>query len=174
MADPLSAAGTAVGIVSLGLQVSQGLITYYSHFKAHDEEIAYIVRKSEALQQLLQALEGPLKKAESGSGEISKQVRGSVVACEAGLQRLVLAAEKYGSSSIPSTMEDKIRALRKRALYPFKRGTFEELNGTLVELTANLQLALQLLTLSVYMRIFGASNFADWMPGKQVKLTKTP
>ncbi|KAG4421719.1 hypothetical protein IFR04_005095 [Cadophora malorum] len=160
MSDPLSAAGTAVGIVSLGLQVSQGLITYYTHFKAHDVEIANIVRKSEALQHLLQALEGPLEKAESGSGDVSKQVRGFVVACEAGLKRLLVAAEKYGNSSIPSTMEDKIRALRKRALYPFKRGTLEELNSTLVELTANLQLALQLLTLSVKMRYSIAATFS--------------
>jgi hypothetical protein len=49
MADPISAAGTAVGIISLGLQVSQGLIKYYTHFKAHDKEIADTVSRSEAL-----------------------------------------------------------------------------------------------------------------------------
>ncbi|PVH79597.1 hypothetical protein DL98DRAFT_655347 [Cadophora sp. DSE1049] len=147
MADPFSAAGTAVGIISLGLQVSQGLITYYSHFKAHDEEIAYIVRKSQALQSLLQALDGPLRKAEAERGNVSMQVRCSVVACEAGLKRLLVAAEKYGISSIPATIEDKLRALRKRALYPFKRDNLDELNITLEELIRSLQLALDILNL---------------------------
>ncbi|KAH7371860.1 hypothetical protein BKA64DRAFT_729050 [Cadophora sp. MPI-SDFR-AT-0126] len=146
MADPLSAAGTAVGIVSLGLQVSQGLIKYYSHFKAHDEEIAHIVWKSESLQTLLQALERPLRKAEATGGDVLIQVRRSLFACEAGLKRLRTAAEKYGNLSIPTTIE-KLRALKKRALYPFKRDTLVELNLTLEELFTHSQLALQILTL---------------------------
>ncbi|XMA09919.1 hypothetical protein WAI453_002710 [Rhynchosporium graminicola] len=52
MADPLSTAGTAVGI-------------------AYGEEIAYLVRKTETIQDLLQCLEGPLRKAEAGSGDVS-------------------------------------------------------------------------------------------------------
>ncbi|KAL2062675.1 hypothetical protein VTL71DRAFT_5747 [Oculimacula yallundae] len=145
MADPLSTAGTAVGIVSLGLQVSHGLITYYSHFKAHDEEIAYLVRKTGSLQGLLQCLESPLRKA--GPGDISAQVRNSITACESGLKKLLAAAQKYGNLAIPTTGEEKLRALKKRALYPFKRSTLQDLSMTLEELLGNMQLALQILTL---------------------------
>ncbi|KAG4435049.1 hypothetical protein IFR05_009473 [Cadophora sp. M221] len=149
MADPLSTAGTAVGIVSLGLQISQGLITYYSHFKAYDAEIAYLVRKSESLQGLLQALEAPLRKAEDGNGigGVSVQVRNAILACEAGLTRLLGAVQTYGNLVIPATKDDKLRALKKRALYPFKRSSLQDLSFTLEELVGNLQLALQILTL---------------------------
>lgn len=116
MADPLSTAGTAVGIVSRGLQVSQGLITYYTHFKAHDVEIGYLVRKSQSLQGLLQALEGPLRKAEIEHGDVSLQVRNAITSCGAGLRRLLAAVQKYGNMDIPSTRESKNRALKKSAL----------------------------------------------------------
>jgi hypothetical protein len=39
MGDPFSVAGSAVGVISLGLTVCQGLLTYYGQFKAYDEEI---------------------------------------------------------------------------------------------------------------------------------------
>ena len=147
MADPLSAAGTAVGVVSLGLQVFQGLIKYYSHFKAHDEDIAYLVLKSESLQNILQSLNSLLKRAEVGPANISTQVRNAVGICETRLQKLLLAVKKYGNLEIPVTREERLRAIRKRALYPFKQTTLQELNVTLEGLTIDLQLALQILSL---------------------------
>lgn len=147
MSDPLSVAGGAVGVISLGLQVSKGLTTYYSHFQSYDDEIAHITRKSEALHRLLEDLDEPLRKAENGNGNVSTQVRSSVDACEAGLRRLHAAVEKYGNLAVPTSREDKIRALRKRTLYPFKRATLQDLNNTLEELQANLQLAMNVLTM---------------------------
>lgn len=147
MADPLSAAGTAVGIISLGLQVSQGLIRYYSRFKAHDDEIADTVDRAQALQGLLESLEGPLKKAESEPGDILIHVRNAVSACETRLLRLSILVQKYGTVQIPDTREEKLQALKKQALYPFKRATLQELHATLEELIINLQLAVQMLSL---------------------------
>lgn len=44
MSDPLSVAGTAVGIASLGIQVCQGLIKYLQAVNDRNEEIKDAVR----------------------------------------------------------------------------------------------------------------------------------
>lgn len=149
MTDPFSAASGAVGIISLGIQVCQGLITYCSNFKAFDEDIANIRRKSEGLQDLLLALEGPLRRAEAGDGNVSAQVRGRVLDCEGGLRSLADAMQKYGSFPAPTNLEDKLRLLGKKTVYPFKKSTLRELTTTLESLQANIQLAVTCLTLYV-------------------------
>jgi len=65
MSDPFSVASSAVGIISLGLQVTQGVVTYYSQFKAFDGDIAEISCKADGLHGILQALEVPLRKFEN-------------------------------------------------------------------------------------------------------------
>ncbi|CZS89517.1 uncharacterized protein RCO7_02546 [Rhynchosporium graminicola] len=117
MADPLSTAGTA----------------------AYGEEIAYLVRKTETIQDLLQCLEGPLRKAEAGSGDVSVQVRNNITACESGVRKLVTAVQKYGNLAIPTNTEDRLRAVTKRLLYPFKRSTLQDLSLTLEEILGNLK-----------------------------------
>ena len=39
MGDPFSVAGSAVGVISLGLAICQSLISYYGSWKAYDDEI---------------------------------------------------------------------------------------------------------------------------------------
>jgi hypothetical protein len=102
-----------VGIISLGLQVSQGLIKYYAHFKAHDKEIADTVSRFEALQRLLQSLEGPLRKAENEPGDISTQVRSAINAYKTRILKLSIAVREYGTLEIPATREESFELSEK-------------------------------------------------------------
>ena len=54
MAEALGVAGSIVGIVSLGIQVSQGLLKYYSSYKNQDAAIAELCR---SLENLLETIE---------------------------------------------------------------------------------------------------------------------
>lgn len=56
MGDPISAAGTAVGIISLGIQVCQSLISYYDRWKSFDDDIAQIQGKLDGLKETLENL----------------------------------------------------------------------------------------------------------------------
>ncbi|KAF2490770.1 hypothetical protein BU16DRAFT_585146 [Lophium mytilinum] len=147
MGDPFSITGSAVGVISLGLQVCQGVITYYSNFRALGDDIATIIQKTESLNGLLQVLEAPLKKVECDTNPISAQVRLSVIACEAGLAKLDHAVTKYANDVPATTAKAKICLFGERALYPFKRETLKELSATLEGLHHHLDSAVQVLNL---------------------------
>ncbi|KAK1654620.1 hypothetical protein BDP81DRAFT_86005 [Colletotrichum phormii] len=57
MADPLSIAGSAVGIISLGIQVAQSLYQFYSTAKGQHSDVARTLRKLQDLQSLLERLD---------------------------------------------------------------------------------------------------------------------
>lgn len=57
MGDPFSVAGSAVGVISHGLTVCQGLLAYYGPFKAFDEQnhdISTRLRRSKSTLKALQ------------------------------------------------------------------------------------------------------------------------
>jgi hypothetical protein len=138
MSEPFSVASSAVGIVSLGLQVTQGLVTYYSQFKAFDSDIAEISRKADGLHGILQVLE---------NATIPAQVRTAISASEEGLRNLNGWVEKYGKAEPPANIEDRLRLLKKRTLFPFRRDTLLGLKSTLESLQSNLDTAIQVLHL---------------------------
>jgi hypothetical protein len=141
--------GSAVKVISLGLQVIQGLTVYYSQFKSFSEDIAAIFLKIDGLHGVLQVLESPLQKAENQHTEIPTQVRSAVVACESSLQKLNESVEKYARIGVPVNLEDKLRLLTKRTFSPFQRDTLLRLKATLDTLRANLNLAVGILNLCV-------------------------
>jgi hypothetical protein len=53
MGDPFSVAGSAVEVISLGLQVCQGLALYINKYKSADKEIRNFECKVEGLEVFL-------------------------------------------------------------------------------------------------------------------------
>lgn len=133
MGDPLSVAGTAVGVVSLGLQVTGGLIKYHSNFTSYQEDITRITQSSERLCELLECLNDVLTKEEPEHSAVLEQVHRSVSACKGGLRLLKREVEKNRTIKLPVNTEDKARIIAKRLLYPFKKDT---LHGVQVQLYA--------------------------------------
>jgi hypothetical protein len=147
MGDPLSVTGPAVGIVSLGLTVCQSLISYYGPWSAYDEEISELARKAEGLKTTLQTVQGTLEKFESTEMIQTKEVQTRIMPCIEALQRLEKEIEKCKKSQSPSNFRDKLQAIRKRVLYPFKRETLLWLRNTVEGLQANLNTTFQVLQL---------------------------
>lgn len=56
MSDPFSVAGSAVGIVSLGLAVCQGIIGYYNAYKGQEDEVDEMLEKTSRLASILKLL----------------------------------------------------------------------------------------------------------------------
>lgn len=73
MSDPLSVAGTAVGIASLGIQVCQGLIKYLQAVNDRNEEIRDAVRDVKQVLSLLDNLNNTLPNVSFGNGTTSIQ-----------------------------------------------------------------------------------------------------
>lgn len=150
MADPLSVAGSAVGIISLGLTVSQGLLAYYGPFKAYDEQIQDVSSRITSFNNTLKALEDVLANARILSSTVTTQsatvALDCIFNCKEGLERLENMLDKCRSSpSSKSFLGSKFQI--NRVLYPFKRDTLVALLDTMSWLQADLNTSLQILTM---------------------------
>lgn len=145
MADPFSAGGSAVGIISLGITVCHGILAYYGPFRAFQEEIRLVALKTESLSRILRALRGMIVDARlldaSSTAETTKVAVDLILSCQEALCRLERMSNKCSASGRPATS----RFLAGRLLYPFRRETLMALVETIGWLQANLNMALQML-----------------------------
>lgn len=79
MADLASLAGTAVGVISLGIQVCQGLVSYYKNWKSFDDDIAHLYAKIDGLRITLENLEHTLPKLRHLNANIMIDVEEKIV-----------------------------------------------------------------------------------------------
>ncbi|RYP45967.1 hypothetical protein DL768_007749 [Monosporascus sp. mg162] len=129
MADPLSVAGLAIGVVSLGLQVTGGITDYIDALNCRDQDIALLQRDHQAA---------------------TAAVRECLDSCKKELQVLEsLVAELVACDQSTTGRKNKIKNQGKKLLYPLNRPKLEQLGTRLRNVNATLQLALQTLGLSV-------------------------
>jgi hypothetical protein len=150
MADPFSVAGSAVGVISLGLTVCQGLLAYYGPFKAYDEQIHDFLSRITSFDSTLKALQDVLANVEVSSSALTTQsatvALGCIFNCQEGLKRLKSILDKCrGSPSTKSFLGSKIQI--NKMLYPFRRDTLVTLLDTMSWLQADLNASLQSLTM---------------------------
>jgi len=137
-------AGSAVGVISLGIQVCQGLLQYYGAWKDVREDVASMCSSVENLAGTLTVLEQTVKD-KSLSGD-TKNVQSSIAACETGiqeLQRKLIKVQKVQGSDTISKLHDQGR----RLLYPFRESTLIKLKEIVSDIRANLNLAVDTLHL---------------------------
>lgn len=53
MSDPLSIAGSVLGLLTLGLQVSKQLHDYYTKYKSRDDDLQHLLQKIDRLSTCL-------------------------------------------------------------------------------------------------------------------------
>ncbi|KAH0545421.1 hypothetical protein FGG08_000562 [Glutinoglossum americanum] len=146
MSDPVSAAGSAVGVVSLGLAVCRGLLQYYNSWKGYEGDIAATLGSLEGLTRTLQLLETSIK-GDGFNPEIVAGVKGCIRSCEGGVSSLQKKLEKIQAVEMPAKLGswERIRSHGRRALYPFKESTLAKLREIVSELRDNLGLAVETL-----------------------------
>ncbi|GLI75175.1 hypothetical protein PoHVEF18_003428 [Penicillium ochrochloron] len=154
MGDPFSVAGSAVGVVSLGLQVCQGLASYIDKYKSADKEVKSCKCKVEGLNLILQELYDLLKGADGTDPPLSGKFKVAlrmITDCESGIQDVKITLSKIQTdSSEPSQgVFPKIKTASKRALYPFRRDALVGLLTVLEWLQENLDTALALLQMNL-------------------------
>lgn len=149
MGDPFSAAGTAVGIISLGVQVCQGLISYYEKWKSFDDDIAHVQEKLNGLKKTLEKLEKHVvPKFRSSNAREVEDVDHKIRSCYNGIHQLKAILIKCQSSApANNTVHGKAYRLLQKTFYPFKKATLLELNASVTSLQENLHSSLLLLIL---------------------------
>ncbi|KAK6081885.1 hypothetical protein SCUP515_02664 [Seiridium cupressi] len=146
MTDPLSVAGSAVGIISLGIQVAQSLHDYYTSIQSQYSDITHTIRKLKSLQELLDRLKGQVqdRRFRADEKDLIKKIEDSITASEESIQELHDEAEKFKRTPVDSVRSALKKATRKAA-YPIRRSTLEKLDEDVDDIVDQLKLALQLL-----------------------------
>lgn len=138
--------GTAVGVISLGIQLCDGLLKYYHSFSHFREETQETCTQIEDLQSTLHALDDTLKKYDF-SPEAVKRIESSVRSCSMGNDALKKELEKFMDVSPPDGLWQRLVVQGKRLRYPFKESTLSKLQATVAEMRENILLAIQILLL---------------------------
>lgn len=151
MADPVSVAGSAVGVISLAITTCQGVISYYDSWENQEQNISDAKRKIERLQSSLFALEEILPKISSSSA-IAEHVKQCVLCCGEGTARLEQFLGRCREDPAPLSLKAKFRVLRQKAIFPFRKSSLDRLRGIVRDLEGDLGTALRVLQL--YVAIF--------------------
>ncbi|KAK5675254.1 hypothetical protein LTS10_012015 [Elasticomyces elasticus] len=131
----MEVAGGIVGILSLGIQVIQGITLYYGHWKNCPAEIEQAL----SLRKILKLFE-PVLADQDLDDSIRQRVEAGIAACLEGIKAL-------GDESRKFTDPRKLKRIPRRLTYPFRAGTISKLQRLTGELLNRLIIPVQLLTL---------------------------
>lgn len=144
MADPFSAAGSAVGVVSLGILVCQGIVTYIGDVKDAKEKTTQIYRQMDELAAHLERLESILSKMEPNAYVAGTEE--GIIACAEAIKKI---RDKLGwdMSASGTKIRMQWRAMKQKLWYTFKKGDIAYARGVIEFIEQNLQTALLALIL---------------------------
>lgn len=141
MADPVSVTGTAVGIISLGLQVCGQIVKYSQAVRGQNEEIGNLATKADHLRGPLKELRDLIEETESSSPKAAQDLEEKAFSLQVYVERLQEKVEQYKPIS-SDTVHGKARSALKKAVYPFKKETLFEIDSCLDGMQTTLQTAL--------------------------------
>jgi hypothetical protein len=138
--------GTVVGIISLGIQVAEGQVRYYTACKDRESDTTHTVKRLMHLLSVLDVLRQRLSERKFQPNETSlvEVIKRSVGDCEELIHELQHETEKFTKDPSPGIVA-AARTTGRRLAYPFRQSTLQKLDEDINELCANLSLALRVL-----------------------------
>ncbi|KAI3321680.1 hypothetical protein HD806DRAFT_503159 [Xylariaceae sp. AK1471] len=122
MADPLSIAGLATGVISLGLQAAGGLVDYLDAVKARPEELSSAKQQATNMDDLLLTIQDLLPQVVSGWPASATTIERHVKSCNTELSALyALLFELSQPSTSSSSIRLRLAEQKKKLTYPFNR-----------------------------------------------------
>jgi DNA-binding transcriptional MerR regulator len=142
MSDPLSIAGSAVGIISLGLQVCGEIVSYCQSWRGFDEDIQRITEKADALRMPLKQLRELIEDTQRTNPADASDLEEKTQSLQQAIMRLKAARDRYSSTN--SVSPNGFRYQVKKAKYPFKKDGLREMCSDLDSIQLVLQTTLQM------------------------------
>lgn len=148
MMDPLSVAAAIVGLLSLGIQVTESLVKFYTSYNGQDTDVTRTTKKLESLLDTFQSLQAALQSRtfQPDEQDLIKNIESSIHQCDELIEELKEECEKCEKTSTTG-IKGTIRAAGRRAAYPFRQSTLQKLDEAINEIRHNLSLALNVLQL---------------------------
>jgi hypothetical protein len=144
----MEVASSAVGIASLGIEVCQGLLSYYHSWKGYKADIATACQCVDDLRQTFALLEGTIHRQGLDSARV-KRVEECLGSCADSLSDLEKTLRKIHTYPSPSGLQEKLRSGVQRLSYPFRESTLVKIREIVSELRKHVSLALQVLQLDL-------------------------
>ncbi|KAL9121680.1 MAG: hypothetical protein Q9187_001757 [Circinaria calcarea] len=174
MGDAFSVAGSAVGMISLGVTVCQSLLQYYNSWKDSQKDIAAMYSSLEGLTKTFRLLETAIGDR-TFNKEIVVRITQSLASCDTGLEILKKKLAKVETTQV-NDLEARVRAHVRRALYPFKESTLMKLRETISDLRDNLSLAVNILHIDIssmsLKKIESINGQIDFLIDSSISMTK--
>lgn len=141
----LDVAAGVIGVVSLGIQVCQGLLKYYDSWNEYHERTSATRASMADLIKTLQVIDQVMKGSPLAP-DVFLRVKQSLDACEGGINRLKTKLDKISKEPVgKSGIKEKVKEHLQKAAYPFREDTLVELKQVVQDLRSNLHLALEVL-----------------------------
>lgn len=150
MADPFSIAGSAVGVVSLGIKCCEDLVSFIGHVRGGDDEFSKISSRMEDLANTLEHLQTIVETARPLAGTSTSLVHAAIASCATALEEF---STKFPQSSLvngPSRLSNLCRQWKTKLAYPFRREELMSMKMMIESFQQNLIIALSALQLYVF------------------------
>jgi hypothetical protein len=139
----------SVGVISLVIDVSKDLYTYYRAVRDCDKDIKELRTQLLLLHHTASSLTAALKR-DGLSTEDKSQVDLAFTKCEDAAKELKSALERIKIDGVPATTAlEKVKAVGRKAAYPFRKSTIEDLAEDVKSCQDALQVAVAVLQLNV-------------------------
>ncbi|KAJ6014545.1 hypothetical protein N7540_009136 [Penicillium herquei] len=150
----LSLVSSVAGVISLGLTVCQGLVTYSSRFKSFHDETGDVATKAKGLEIVLKAISDLISNPDAfnnSSSIVSERVKTAsqcLLDCKQGLVKLKSSLDEV-TRDCSSGKSHKAKQYLERFLYPLRRGSLVGRVDTIEGLQSNLEMALSSLRIAM-------------------------
>ncbi|KAJ5140290.1 NACHT nucleoside triphosphatase [Penicillium atrosanguineum] len=154
MVDPLAIASGVAGLLSLGIQVTQSLVNFYTAYKDQDTDLAKLTRNLDSLQSIFRALDVAVEERQwqAATQDLLREVEKAVHKCEEVIAELQSECEKFHIDSAAG-LKDRVKVAGRRAAYPFRKSTLQKLEEDVSDIRENLLFALDVLHMKSHSQI---------------------
>lgn len=137
--DPFSVVTGSAGLVSLGITICDGLLTYCRTYKSRENDLNVLGDHCGRLQVLLQVVERRLESGTIADASFRTTMKECFAASEHSVSDVQALNGKYSSSVITvSPMRSRSKVALWKLLYPFEADRFETLRKQLNDFHAAL------------------------------------
>jgi hypothetical protein len=137
MSDPLSTAGSAVGIISVGLKVCSEIYTYSKAWQGYNEDIQNLGSKASGLRLPLKRLRDFIEDIRLTDAELADDLEEKALDLRDNVARLREKLDKYKPRG-----DNWTQTQLRRAAHPFRKDTLREMNDNLNSIEQTLYTAI--------------------------------
>ncbi|KAJ5414661.1 hypothetical protein N7509_001288 [Penicillium cosmopolitanum] len=145
MSDPFSVAGSAVGVISLGLQVCSKIVSYTQAVRGQNDDIQNLASKAANIRSSLKQLRELIEETRDNSPDFADDLEAQAFGLKANVEKLRTKIEQY-KPVVTESLQNKARSTLKRVIYPLKKEALFEIGDCLDGMQATLRTALTIST----------------------------